>query len=68
MILVELCAGFVIYFMIGLIVVSLFVLSSENFLETTPPNYLIKDILLWPVLVCGYIVGVIDTFNEHKEK
>lgn len=62
--LVELCAYFAIYFMIGLIVVSLFILSSESFLETTPPNYLIKDILFWPVLVCGFIVGVIERYKE----
>lgn len=64
MILVKLCVCLSIYFMIGLIVVSLFILSSESFLETTPPNYLIKDILFWPVLVCGFIVGIIERYKE----
>lgn len=68
MILVELCACLAIYFMIGMIVVLLFSLSSESFWETTTPKYLIMDILLWPLLVCGFIVGFIDEFNEHKEK
>lgn len=71
MILVELCVCLVMclvmYFMIGCIVVSLFSLSSESFWETTTPKYLIMDILLWPVLVCGFIMAFIDKYLEDKE-
>jgi len=68
MTLVELCQYLVMYVAVGCIVVSLFGLSSESFWETTTPKYLVMDILFWPILVCGFIVGVIDKFNEHKEK
>lgn len=64
MILVKLCVCLSIYFMIGLIVVSLFILSSESFWDTTTPKYLVMDILFWPVLVCGFIVGIIERYKE----
>lgn len=65
MIFVVLSACLAIYFMIGMVVVLLFSLSSENFWETTSPKDWIKGILLWPLLVCGFIVGIIE---RHKEK
>lgn len=64
MILVELCACLAIYFMVGMVVVLLFSLSSENFWETTTPKDWIIDILLWPLLVCGFIVEVIERYKE----
>lgn len=67
MILVELCACLAMYFMIGCVVVLLFSLSSESFWENSTPKYLIMDILLWPVLVCGFIVAFIDKYLEDKE-
>lgn len=67
MIFVELCACLAIYFMIGMKVVLLFSLSSENFWETITPKDWIMDILFWPVLVCGFIVAFIDKYLENKE-
>lgn len=64
MTLVELCQYLVMYVAAGCIVVSLFGLSSESFWETTPPKYLVMHILFWPVLVCGFIVAIIERYKE----
>lgn len=67
MIIVKVTACLAMYFMTGMVVVLLFSLSSENFWETTTPKDWIMDILFWPLLVCGFIVGFIDKYLEDKE-